>query len=110
MPDIRDPIGKNEVPDRHMEDNNADLDEYAPKRREMDFREAKWFYRVRVGFLLTVSIACVGVALCYLWHLVAPDDWRWLSEKNVGAIKDLALSIIVGLTMTLLTTYFFKRK
>lgn len=37
MPDIRDPIGKNEVPDRHMEDNNADLDEYAPKRRDKIF-------------------------------------------------------------------------
>lgn len=111
MPDIRDPIGEDGTNDRDCGDTNADVDEeIGQKRRKRDFQEETWFYRVRVGFLLTVSCACVGVVLCYLWHLVAPEHLRWLSPENISALKDLALSIIVGLSMTMLTTYFFKRK
>lgn len=106
MPEICDPIGS-ATPQAN---SNRDLDEYASQRRKLNFQEENWFYRVRVGFLLIVSASTVLVTLCYLWHLAAPEAWRWLTPKNVADIKDLALAIIVGLSMTVLTTYFFKRK
>ena len=70
--------------------------------------EARWLYNIRIFFLLfgaTVSSAVVAV---FLWHLLVP--LRWLSPAELDKISNFALSIIVGLLISGMTTYFFSKK
>lgn len=110
VPEIRDPILAEPTPAAASLDADADIDEFAPERRKQDFKEATWFYRVRVCFLLATSVVASCIVIVYLWHLVMPHSARWLDTHNVAEIKDLAVTIIVGLSMSFTTTYFFKRK
>ena len=107
-PEIRDPIGNDTI--EASQNADADIDEYAQERRKLSFKETAWFYRVRVGFLLATSIATSCIVIIYLWHLLAPHSARWLDARNVAEIRDLAVTIIVGMSMSFTTTYFFKRK
>lgn len=109
-PQICDPIQGDDQLSATQGKSNENVDEYEPKRRQLNFKEENWFYRVRVAFLIIVSSFTLGIIFCYLWHLVAPKEWRWLEDIKESGLKDLALSIIVGLSMSLITTYFFKRK
>lgn len=86
-----------------------DIDEYQCARRRMSFREEFWFYCVRTGFLLVSALLSFAVIVVYMWHLVGPPDYRWLSQDDLIKIKDLVIAIVVGLLMSSITTYFFKR-
>lgn len=83
---------------------------FTRERQRMSFREDVWFYWVRVGFLLFASLATLGVVSIYMLHLVIPVEWRWLCDSDMTRLKDLSLTIIVGLLMSVTTTYFFRKK
>lgn len=108
--EIRDPILTEPVPTTAPQNADDDIDEYAPERRKQNFKEDTWFYYVRVGFLLVTSVGAACIVFIYLWNLLAPSSWRWLDTHNMAEIRDLAVAIIVGLSMSFTTTYFFKRK
>ncbi|MDR3280137.1 MAG: hypothetical protein LBT23_06470 [Synergistaceae bacterium] len=80
------------------------------KRRVMSFNEERWFYYVRVFFLLMSSICSAAIAIVFLFHITAPERFRWLNSNELERIRELALTIIVGLVMSGSTTYFFKKK
>lgn len=75
----------------------------------MPFKEEYWFYCVRVGFLILSAFLSLAVVAVYMWHVIGPESLRWLCESDLTRLKDLAITIIVGLLMSTTTTYFFKR-
>lgn len=98
--------------DESSQDSTTNPDEiaFAKERQKMSFQEEKWFYWVRVSFLLMISILTFSTVFIYLLHLFLPTYWRWLSSEDIAQVRDLAITIIVGLTMSTTTTYFFKKK
>ena len=80
------------------------------QRKELSFREERWHYYTRILFLGIASFCTASVVLVFLFHLVAPESWRWLGADEVSRIRELAVAIIVGLVMSWTTSYFFKRK
>jgi hypothetical protein len=80
------------------------------KRKELFFKEELWFYYVRVFFLLLSAICSATVVVIFLFHLTMPERFRWLDGNELERIRELALTIIVGLVMSGSTTYFFKKK
>ena len=80
------------------------------RRKELSFKEERWLYRTRIFFLGLASFCTALVIVIFLWHMVAVERWRWLSADEVSRIKELAVTIVVGLVMSGATTYFFKRK
>lgn len=106
-PEIIDPMTNAPVGGNN---SNRDVDEYAPRRRFMSYREDVWLYWVRVFFLVFSCLATLAVVTVYMWHLVAPTYWRWLADIEISKLKDLALTIIVGLIMSATTTYFLRKK
>lgn len=111
MDEIRDPITTDEscYTQKRIADGSADPDEYGKKRRSMHFKEEVWFYWVRVGFLIVSALGCLAVVFVYMWHLIGPNSYRWLCDSDLTKLKELALTIIVGLLMSVTTTYFFKK-
>jgi pilus assembly protein TadC len=79
-------------------------------RARMSFNEDRWLYWVRVFFILVLSIMTIGVIFIFLWHLLTPQYWRWLDPAEVEGIKGLAVTIIVGLAMSAVTSIFFRKK
>lgn len=61
-------------------------------------------HRIFVGAVLVVSIVFIVIFLVYFWHLLTP--WRWLTESELEHIKNLALSIVVGVTANFASGYF----
>jgi hypothetical protein len=90
------------------EDNSPIEKPLKTRRDEMSFSEEKWFFKVRVSFLVLAS-ACSAISV-FLFNILMPERWRWLSEGDLAKIKGLAITIIVGLIMSGATTYFFRRK
>lgn len=88
-----------------------DIDKpYGKERAKLSYHEDRWFFWVRVIFLLVASLGTLSVVLVYLWHLAGPLSARWLPDADIIKLKDLAITIIVGLVMSVTTTYFFKKK
>lgn len=62
-----------------------------------------------VWITLTVFTAIgAGIVFTYVWHLVVPGSCRWLTAEEVEAIKDLALSIATGVSLSLATKFTIK--
>lgn len=98
MPKIKPPEG---IEGNSDAPSDADIEKpFVKERQRMSFREDVWFYWVRVGFLLFASLATLGVITVYMLHLVMPADWRWLCDSDMTRLKDLSLTIIVGLLMS----------
>lgn len=79
------------------------------EREKLRYHEDVCLYYIRVGLLVFGSILAFGVVAVYIWHLVGPVKWRWLDVKDHSLLKDTAMAIIVGLSMSSLTSYFFKK-
>ncbi len=81
----------------------------AKQRKAIQAKEEKWLSNIRMIFLcLAVSITTI-VLIVYFWHLCAPECVRWLDNTDLIKIKDLATTIIVGLILSISTTFFFKK-
>lgn len=59
--------------------------------------------RHAIKIFALIFFAGIGVAMIfvYVYHLLMPDSWRWLTPEEVAAIKDLALSIMTGVSVSL---------
>ena len=83
---------------------------FRQEREELSFKEECWLYRTRIFFLALASFCTASVIMTFLWHLITKPEWHWLDVVEVNSIKELAVTIIVGLVMSGATTYFFKKK
>jgi len=106
MPEIKAPDDINQVEVR-VEDTKED-EPYKKELAKMSFHEKRWFYGVRVGSLIFVCAATFVVVSIYVAHLVLPTGCRWLDAQDMSSLKDLSISITVGLLMSATTTYFFR--
>ena len=46
------------------------------------------------------ALACIVISV-YFWNLLAPDCWRWMSDKNMEQVQGIVISIVSGLIMSL---------
>lgn len=109
MPEILDPIKSEPSKAKTGKDQNKDVDELAVKREFMTFREEVWFYWVRVIILVAAAFGTIGVVGVYMWHIVGPASCRWLCDTDLTKLKDLAITVVVGMLMSVATTYFFRK-
>lgn len=58
--------------------------------------------------LVVFTAIGAGIVFTYVWHLVVPESWRWLTAEEVDAIKDFALSIATGVSLSLATKFTIK--
>lgn len=75
-----------------------------------DLNEARCLSWVRIGLLLFGAISSVTTITIVLWHLLTPTSWRWLSTTDLDRLSNFALSIVAGLLISGMTTYFFYKK
>lgn len=59
----------------------------------------KWAIRIVSGVFSIIFVI-------YFLHLVLPQSWRWLEPEELEQIKNLALSIAVGVTANFASGYF----
>ena len=86
-----------------------ELDEKAYKREQRRLALSKAIFGNRISFLFFGTLAAITLAFLVIFflHLLAPESWRWLPAEEVESLKTLAISIMVGLLMSSITSYFF---
>jgi len=80
------------------------------KLKELEYKEQWWLYRSRIFLLVFVIFMIMIVSGTFIFHLTAPDSWRWLSVEEEKHIRDMAVTTLSGLVMSAITTYFFKKE
>lgn len=102
-------IKRPDISESNSPGTNKDVDEYSHKLRGWVYVENRLLYWIRFVFLIFTTILSLGVVTTYMWHLVGPESCRWLQGGDISKLKDLALTIIVGLIMSFATSYFFSK-
>ncbi|WP_302431990.1 hypothetical protein [uncultured Sutterella sp.] len=72
------------------------------KRFQQELTLRHWVTLVLIAFLCICALALVGT---YVANLVLPAGCRWLSPGDMSAIKDIVVSIVAGLVMSLAIKY-----
>lgn len=104
---LHDPIKDLTVTQKNTTEN---LDELEIKRQKRSFSEENWLYWIRIGFMLLASCLSIVIIFTLFWHILVPREWRWLEENDIMLIKDIAITIIVGILLSLGTTYLIRKK
>ena len=65
---------------------------------------------IRYYFIVLGVLCFTAVVFVFLWNLLASANHRWLSPGEMDRISNFAISIIVGLLISAMTTYFFSRR
>lgn len=76
-------------------------EEIEQKRSRMRFFGERIRFWVRAIFIAFTAICAIAIPFVYLWHLLAPTNWRWLDINEVQTIKDLSASIITGVAVSI---------
>jgi ABC-type dipeptide/oligopeptide/nickel transport system permease subunit len=71
---------------------------------ECAMRTARIFLAWSMVLLFVAALVVFGV------HILGPKSWYWLGAEELGRAKDLALSIIVGLGVSGISSYFFIKR
>lgn len=77
-------------------------------QRDADIKDIKVRSCIKIGALIIFTAIGAGIIFTYVWHLVAPCSIRWLDSGEIEAIKDLALSIATGVSLSLATKFTIK--
>lgn len=72
------------------------------KRFQQELTLRHWVTLVLIAFLCICALALVGT---YVANLVLPAGCHWLSPGDMSAIKDIVVSIVAGLVMSLAIKY-----
>lgn len=72
------------------------------KRFQQELTLRHWVTLVLIAFLCICALALVGT---YVANIVLPAGCRWLSPGDMSAIKDIVVSIVAGLVMSLAIKY-----
>ena len=88
-------------------ESGSDLD-LREAEREAQIKSIRVRTQIKIGALVIFAAIGAGIVFTYVWHLVVGESFRWLSPKEVEAIKDLALSIATGVSLSLATKFTIK--
>ena len=88
------------------EDVDADLDK---RRKVRDYNEENWFYWLRIVGAIVVTALTFALVIVYLWHLVAPTEWRWVLVDDLEKLERLSATVLAGVIATLSVSYVFRR-
>lgn len=84
---------------------DLDLREAERDAQITDIKVRSW---IKVIALIVFTTIGAGIVFTYVWHLLGPKGGRWLRPSEVEAIKDLALSIATGVSLSLATKFTIK--
>jgi hypothetical protein len=102
-------MSKVRIPEK-LHDEQQKTDEKVVIDKPWDENEARMLRWIRYFFVGFGVIAFTFVVGIFLWHILATARWRWLSPSDLDRIVNLAVSIIVGLLISAMTTYFFTKR
>ncbi|GEM_PF-1228679 len=85
--------------------SDPDLREAERDAQIKSIRVRTW---IKIIALIIFTTIGAGIVFTYVWHLVVAESWRWLNAEEVEAIKDLALSIATGVSLSLATKFTIK--
>jgi len=78
--------------------------EVAEHDRTEKFRQH--FERIALGFLYGLGFGLIVIGMAWLFHLVTPAGWHWLSADQLDDLQGLLTG---GLIVGVLTDHFRKR-
>jgi hypothetical protein len=97
----------NETEQFRSGDSEEDLKSRARANEHGRNERFKDHFEVLVRWGLTVAFwASIALALVWVWHVVAPVDWRWLKDKELEHLQNL----ITGGVLASLAGDHFKRR
>lgn len=68
-----------------------------------------------VFYIKMIAISCfalilISISFIYIFHLVSPENRRWLNYTDLNDIKSISVAVISGVATSIITSYFFKSK
>ena len=72
-------------------------------------RERTVLHYIKLCLLFLSVLFTVAFVGAYLWHLIAPERWRWLSSTDLESLRGMAITIITGLILSQMTAYFYRK-
>lgn len=85
--------------------SDPDLREAERDAQIMSIQVRSW---IKIIALIIFTAIGAGIVFTYVWHLIMAESCRWLNTTEVEAIKDLALSIATGVSLSLATKFTIK--
>ena len=76
---------------------------------ELELGETNLKYSLRKWVAGGLTICAAIILAVFVWHTVAPIEWRWLPPDEVASIKNLALTLFGALAMSIATLFYTKR-
>ena len=93
------------------DNNNEDLDTKAKNEEKMQsISEKKFIFIVKIFAIVVCPICLIAIFITYMFHLILPNNLRWLSENNLSEIKSIAVAVCSGVFSSLVSSYFFNSK
>jgi hypothetical protein len=92
-------LTRNATPEQLQQD--ADFQEHGRNQR---FRHH--FEKIAIAALWVAAIAVMGVGAVWLWHMGAPEKWRWLKSDDVSHLQSI---MTAGLLVGVIGNHFKKR-
>ena len=81
---------------------------YTSEERDLRKEGRRIRHRIYKWAVYTVSIVFSVLFIVYFLHLILPTDWRWLAAEDLGQIRNLVISIAVGVAANLAGGHFTK--
>lgn len=76
---------------------DPDVNSYENLRKEHKKSEWSILHKIKVGAMVLVATVGMIVIAVYFFHLVAPENWCWLTGDRLELLKNTAISITTGL-------------
>lgn len=90
-------------------DTPSDDDDFEKQRKRLEMKETSLKFSMRrivAGFLTSCATLIMGT---YVFHLISPYSWHWLSPCQLKDIKDVAVTVFGGLALSIGTLFFSKK-
>ncbi|PPS23148.1 hypothetical protein [Brachyspira murdochii] len=93
------------------DNDNEDLDTKAKnEEKRQSISEKKFIFWVKIVSIIVCSACLIAIFIVYIFHLIFPNNCRWLSENNLSEIKSIAVAVGSGVFSSLASSYFFNSK
>ena len=66
-------------------------------------------HRIKKFCFCTGAFVCCAYVVVWLWHILTPHSWRWLSVDETLNLQNVSLYILTGVVSALVSSYFFKK-